>query len=133
MPDKPFSVLLHIATSLESSLFITISNTIYIWLGIFSLSLSLFSPSLYIYLKTQSAIHIHSHMFCMCSIFLYYTSYNFNFTFSHQRKTKASTKCVLFLSHFLSNGLILMRSLSLFFSFHYPLFLATLVEMLCVS
>lgn len=51
MPDKPFLVLLHMVTSLEASLFIAISDTIY---GIF-----LFVPHSF---EKPSTIHIHSNV-----------------------------------------------------------------------
>lgn len=102
MPDKP--LLLHIATSLESNLFIAIFNTIHS--GFFSSS-SLHPLRFRICLQTKSTIHIHSNMFCVfvCVHCTCITAYYFNFTFPNQRMANASSKCVLFLSHLPSNRL----------------------------
>lgn len=141
MPDKPFSVLLHMATSFESSLFIATSNTVY-WGGYSRIPHSncrrlKLCPSLYIYLKTQSAIHIHSNMLLYTIRYTYnidcITSYKFNSDFSHQSVSrerdsgKIFAQCVLFRSHFL---LKFSRAFVLFFAaFRYPhCFLITWVE-----
>lgn len=115
MPDKPFSVLLHIATSLETSLFIAIFNTMYSGV-FFPVPLPFFIAFIW---KLRVKYHSYSFEYVLCVyVPVCITSYNFNFTFPNQRKTNASSKCVLFLSHFPSNRFTFLFSLSISPFFH---------------
>lgn len=134
MLDKPFSVLLHIATSLESSLFIVIFNTIY---GGPFFSTRLSTPFLilfftFIWKPKVSFIFIRICFVCLyVNVHIYTCTYistciiscNFNFIFPNQGKEKASSKCSLFLSHFLLSGFTFFTvSLPLSFSSISPFF-----------